>query len=157
MSVAFANQVTFWTALRESLFGWATDYSVCKHKLHNYYDVYTQFYSSFVYMDRNLLLSNGRVVVDELMQSPRCYYGTSISTSIMSILIFDFINALTSHDAILKGTYYAYMVVIYYGSMVFDIWALYLDIMEVFQGTYNNGTLGYILGFFARNAFNPTM
>lgn len=157
MTVSFANSVTFWSAINQSLFGWAVNYDHCKSKLHNYYNMYTHFYGSFIQMDPNYSISFGTQVVNEVMQSPRCYYGTSIATNIMSILMFDFIDIVTGHDMILKASYYAYEVVVYYGSMVFDVWALYLDVMSVFQGTYNNGTIGYILGFFVRNAFNPTM
>lgn len=47
----------------------------------------------------------------------------------------------------------AYELVVYYGSLVFDVWALYYDGLAVYQGTYTSATLGYIAAFFVRHMF----
>ena len=72
--------------------------------------------------------------------------------------MFDFVDMFTGGLEFLQlGVQWTYQIAIYYGNMVFDIWALYGDVMSIFNGTYTQATIGYVLGFFVRNMFNPTM
>ena len=76
---------------------------------------------------------------------------------IVSTLLFDLIDVVPGFEYLSLAIKWTYMIGVYYGSMVFDLWLMYFDVTSIFKGWGEQATYGYILGFFVRNSFNPVM
>ena len=75
---------------------------------------------------------------------------------IVSTLLFDLIDVVPGFEYLSLAIKWTYMIGVYYGSMVFDLWLMYFDVTGIFDG-WDTATFGNILGFFVRYSFNPVM
>ena len=94
------------------------------------------------------------------MAAPRCYYGTNIAevaaSSVVFVMLEEFFG-IFNLGLLAWFVSEAYEIIIFYGSMIFDVWTLYYDALSVYQGNYNSATLGYIAAFFVRSTFHSSV
>lgn len=153
---------TFIDAGLQGVLGWAypQNFQTCRDNYETMLHAYVAFWETFDNFNYSTLQSSGQSFLGMYMASPRCYYGTNIVEVVTSEFSFAVLEAIFGvFDLGLLAWFLseAYDIIVYYGSMVFDVWALYYDAMSVYQGTYDSATLGYIAAFFVRSIFHTSI
>ena len=153
---------TFVDAMLQSTLGWAypPSFQTCMTNLKTSAESYAAFWETFENFSYNTMMSSGQGIVTMWAASPRCYYATNIVATFgagVAYVMVDEILSVLDLGILAWIAFAGYEVVAYYGSLVFDWAVLYMDAMQVFHGTYDSTTLGYIAGFFARGIFSSVI
>ncbi len=152
---------SFIDATLQGTLGWAypVNFQYCKANLVSMAESYVAFWETFENFSTDTLYSSGQSLVSSWMVSPRCYYATNIAAVFSSMIVFTTVSEVLEVLGLGVLGWFAekgYEVIAYYGSLVFDAWTLYYDAMEVYNGSFDSTTLGYIAAFFIRGMFHST-